>query len=79
MTYRFSGSGTTGGVEGSRTVVPTDTDEALFTYRVELALTGRYRLLRPLVGSTMKKGLRSDLDRLRGMLEHPDAQASEAE
>jgi hypothetical protein len=75
MTYRFSGSGTTGGVAGSRTVVPTDTDEALFTYRVELTLTGRYRLLRPLVGATMRKGLRSDLDRLRAMLESRDTQA----
>ena len=75
MTYRFSGSGTTGGVAGCRTVVPTDTDEALFTYRVELTLTGRYRLLRPLVGATMRKGLRSDLDRLRATLESRDTQA----
>ena len=76
MTYRFSGAGTTGGVDGSRTVVPTGADEALFTYRVELTLTGGYRFVRPLIGATMRKGLRSDLDRLRAMLETPDAQAA---
>ena len=77
MTYRFSGTGTTGGVEGSRTVVPTGVNEAVYTYRVELTLTGGYRFLRPLVGATMRKGLRSDLDRLRAMLERHDTQAPE--
>lgn len=74
MTYRFAGTGTTGGVEGSRTVAPIGSDAALFTYRVELTLTGSYRLVRPLVGATMRKGLRSDLDRLRAILESTDSQ-----
>jgi hypothetical protein len=64
MTYQFSGTGTTGGVEGGRTVVPSDAD-GVFTYRVELTLKGRYRFVRPLVGATMRKGLRSDLERFR--------------
>jgi carbon monoxide dehydrogenase subunit G len=68
-TYRFAGSGTTGGVEGSRTVDADGDNEARFTYRVELTLAGRFRLLRPLVGSTMRKGLRADLERLRAILE----------
>jgi hypothetical protein len=75
MTYRFSGSGTTGGVEGGRTVVAIAGD-AEFTYRVELTLTGRFRLVRPLVGATMKKGLRSDLERLRAILETREARAT---
>jgi Polyketide cyclase / dehydrase and lipid transport len=75
MTYHFSGGGTTGGVEGSRTVVSTGTDDAEFVYRVELTLTGGYRFVRPLVGTTMRKGLRSDLDRLRELLESPDSGA----
>jgi hypothetical protein len=79
MTYRFSGTGTTGGVEGSRTVVPTGADEARFTYPGELTLKGGYRFVRPLVGATMRRGLLSDLDRLRAMLESHDAQAPENE
>ena len=68
MTYEFSGTGTTGGVEGGRTVAPTG-DDSVFTYRVELMLTGFYRFVRPLVGATMRKSLRSDLERLRAILE----------
>jgi hypothetical protein len=41
----------------------------VFTYRVELVLMGAFRFVRPLVGATMRKGLRSDLARLRGLLE----------
>ena len=59
MTYRFSGTGTTGGVEGSRTVAASGVGNAAFTYRVELVLEGGYRLIRPLVGATMRKGLRT--------------------
>jgi len=73
MTYRFAGTGTTGGVEGSRTVVASGDGVADFSYRVELALVGAYRLMRPLVGATMRKGLRNDLERLRVLLERRDA------
>jgi hypothetical protein len=75
MTYRFSGSGTTGGVDGGRTVTAIGVNDAEFIYRVELELQGRFRLVRPLVGATMKKGLRGDLQRLRAILETDDAQA----
>jgi hypothetical protein len=71
MTYRFSGSGTTGKVEGSRTVAAIGADAATFTYRVEITLAGSFRLMRPLVATTMKKGLEGDLARLRELLERP--------
>jgi hypothetical protein len=74
MRYRFTGSGTSGKVEGGRTVdsvsVP---DEAVFTYAVELTLKGTMRLIRPIVASRMRKVLRSDLERLRQMLENSNA------
>jgi Polyketide cyclase / dehydrase and lipid transport len=73
MTYRVAGTGTTGGVEGSRTVVASGDGVADFSYRVERALVGAYRLMRPLVGATMRKGLRNDLERLRVLLERRDA------
>jgi hypothetical protein len=76
MTSRFSGSGTTGGVDGGRTVKAIGVNDADFTYRVELELQGRFRWVRPLVGATMKKGLRGDLQRLRAILETGDAQAT---
>ena len=79
MTYRFSGTGTTGGVEGSRTVVASAPDESVFTYRVELTLEGGLRFVRPIVGRTMRKGLRGDLGRLRALLESSDAQTSASE
>jgi carbon monoxide dehydrogenase subunit G len=69
MTYSFQGSGTTGGVEGSRTVVANGATGARFTYRVELALTGGFRFMRPIVSATMRKSLRKDLVRLRELLE----------
>jgi len=69
MTYRFSGAGTTGKVEGARTVEVIDASTSTFTYRVELTLAGSFRFLRPLVGMTMQKGLHADLDRLRDLLE----------
>jgi hypothetical protein len=79
MTHRFSGTGTTGGVEGSRTVVATVPGESVFTYRVELTLTGGLRFARSIVGRTMRKSLRGDLDRLRDLLESSDAQTPAGE
>ncbi len=73
MTYRFSGTGTTGKVEGGRTVEAIDDRTSSFTYRVELRLAGSFRFMRPLVGMTMQKGLHADLDRLRDLLEQPNA------
>ena len=74
MTYRFSGTGTTGGVEGSRTVAARAPQQAVFTYRVELTLSGGMRFIRPIVGATMRKGLRGDLARLRELLESSEAE-----
>ena len=70
MSYRFSGSGTTGKVEGGRSVVAGASDsEAVFTYQVTLTLSGAARFLRPIVASSLRKGLREDLGRLRDKLE----------
>ena len=69
MEYRFSGSGTIGGVEGGRTVAAADDGSSLFTYLVEIDLKGGMRLLRPIVANTMRKSLRADLVRLRELLE----------
>jgi hypothetical protein len=73
MSYRFTGSGTSGKVEGGRTVdsvsVP---DEAVFTYAVERTLKDSMRLIRPIVANRQKV-LRSDLERLRQMLENSGA------
>src|SRR6476646_1721780 len=51
--------------------------QADFSYRVELALVGGHPLIRPPVGAAMRKGLRSDLERLRVLLELGDASASD--
>ena len=40
----------------------------VFTYTVDLTLTGAIRVLRPLVKYTMQRGLRADLGRLRELL-----------
>jgi hypothetical protein len=70
MSYRFAGSGTTGKVEGGRKVVATSSgDGAVFTYDVELTLTGAARFLRPIVAGSLRKGLQADLERLREKLE----------
>ncbi len=70
MSYRFSGSGTTGKVEGGRAVVASASSSgAVFTYQVTLTLTGATRLLRPLVATSLRKGLQNDLERLREKLE----------
>jgi Polyketide cyclase / dehydrase and lipid transport len=56
MKYRFSGSGTTGKVEGGRSVDAGNTpDEAVFTYTVELTLKGGLRLLRPIVATRCER------------------------
>lgn len=79
MSYRFSGSGTTGKVEGGRTVVEVDAESAIFTYQVTLTLTGATRLLRPVVASSLRKVLRQDLERLRVKLEADELGAGGAE
>ena len=70
MSYRFSGSGTTGKVEGGRTVVASGSgSESIFTYQVTLTLTGTTRFLGPILAGSLRRGLRGDLERLRDKLE----------
>ena len=42
---------------------------AEFTYAIELKPTGASRLLRPVLGSMVRSGLRKDLQKLKGVLE----------
>jgi Polyketide cyclase / dehydrase and lipid transport len=70
MTYRFEGSGTLGKLAGSRTVIASASpSEAVFTYKIEITPSGMSRLLRPIIARTARSGLRSDLQRLRELLE----------
>jgi hypothetical protein len=70
MTYRFEGSGTLGKLAGSRTVIASASpSEAMFTYEIEITPSGMSRLLRPIIAVTTRNGLRSDLKRLRELLE----------
>jgi Polyketide cyclase / dehydrase and lipid transport len=71
VSYRFSGSGTTGIVSGLRWVEPIKSGEhAVFTYRVELQPKRHYRLLRPVLKGALASGMRKDLRRLKSLLEH---------
>ena len=69
--FWFSGSGTTGKVEGGRSVVAGaySDSEAVFTYQVTLTLSGATRLPAADRSSSLRKGLREDLGRLRDKLE----------
>lgn len=68
--YRFSGSGTIGGLSGGRRVEPSpDGGGSIFTYEIELEPEGWMRLLRPVLGSMVRSGLKKDLVKLQGLLE----------
>jgi len=66
--YRFTGEGTIGGVSGGRRVRSSGTG-AEFTYEIELEPQGGMRLLRPVLGSLVRSGLKKDLQRLKGLME----------
>jgi uncharacterized protein YndB with AHSA1/START domain len=66
--YRFTGSGTVGGLSGRRAVQPA-LRGAVFTYEIELEPKGAMRLLRPVLGPMVRSGLRKDLGRLKQLLE----------
>ncbi len=68
VSYRFSGAGTIGGLSGGRSVRPHGTG-SVFTYEIELEPTGGMRLLRPVLGSMVRSGLRKDLQTLKALLE----------
>lgn len=68
--YRFTGSGTIGGLSGGRSVRPDAAGGgAVFTYTIELEPTGAMRLLAPLLRPLVRSGLTKDLARLRTILE----------
>ncbi len=70
VSYRFAGEGTIGGLTGGRRVTPAaDGRGATFTYSIELEPRGAMRLLRPVLGSIVRSGLRKDLRRLKSLLE----------
>ncbi len=69
VSYRFSGSGTIGGLSGARTVQPNGSSGAVFTYEIELEPKGGTRLLRPVLGPMVRSRLKKDLIRLKALLE----------
>ena len=75
VSYRFSGSGTSGEVAGRRTVVPLDDTRSSFTYEIDLTLRGATRLVQPLGARVLKRGLRKDLTKLRRLVEADNAAA----
>ena len=74
--YRFSGTGTIGHVGGGRRVeAGPGGGDATFTYSIELEPKGGMRLLRPVLGSMVRSGLKKDLQRLKALLEADGAPA----
>jgi carbon monoxide dehydrogenase subunit G len=70
VSYRFTGAGTIGPLEGGRAVrADAAGGGAVFTYTIELQPTGGMRLLGPLLGTIVRSGLKKDLQRLKGVLE----------
>ena len=68
--YRFEGAGTIGGLAGGRIVRPgAQGAGARFTYEIDLQPKGGMRLLRPILGSMVRSGLKKDLQRLKELLE----------
>lgn len=70
VSYRFSGNGTSGDVQGSRTVRGNG-DAAVFTYKIELEPKPALRMLGPLLVPMLRSGLKKDLRRLKTLLEEP--------
>ena len=70
VSYEFTGSGTIGGLSGARSVhANQDGSGSVFTYAIHLQPRGAMRLLRPLLGTIVRSGLKKDLQTLRGLLE----------
>lgn len=70
VSYRFKGAGTIGGLAGGRTVQPNpDGNGAVFTYEIELEPTGGMRLLKPVLASMVRSGLKKDLRQLKSLLD----------
>jgi hypothetical protein len=70
VSYRFTGSGTIGGLSGGRAVRADGSGNgAVFTYTIELEPKGGMRLLRPILGRIVRSGLKKDLLKLKTILE----------
>jgi hypothetical protein len=70
VSYRFAGSGTLGGLSGGRAVrADAAGTGAVFSYAIDVEPQGGMRLLRPLLGPMVRSGLKSDLRRLKTLLE----------
>jgi carbon monoxide dehydrogenase subunit G len=67
--YWFVGTGTIGALEGGRSVEPKGETASVFTYTVDLRPRGAMRLLRPILGSTVRSNLKRDLQQLKAMME----------
>jgi uncharacterized protein YndB with AHSA1/START domain len=68
VSYRFSGTGTIGGLAGGRGV-RADPAGTVFTYSVEMTPKGAMKLLRPVLGSLVRSRLKQDLNTLKALLE----------
>lgn len=66
--YRFDGNGTIGALQGGRSV-RAEGSGTEFTYEVVLEPRGMMRFLRPILGHTVRSGLRKDLAALKRLLE----------
>lgn len=64
-TYRFSGSGDSGGVAGGRSVHVDGHGRTVFTYEIELRLEGALAMVGGVVRRVMRRDLRADLHRLQ--------------
>jgi hypothetical protein len=70
VSYEFTGSGSGGDVQGSRTVESAaHGDSAVFTYAIEIQPPAVLRALRGLLAPMFRSGLRKDLQRLKALLE----------
>jgi hypothetical protein len=70
VSYEFTGSGTIGELSGGRSVHPNqDGNASVFTYDIRLKPTGGMRLLRPVLGTMVRSGLKKDLQTLKNLLE----------
>ena len=76
VSYRFSGSGTSGGLSGARTVQPDGDSGAVFAYEIELEPKGGMRLLRAVLGPMVRSRLKKDLTRLKALLEGRQLEAA---
>jgi Polyketide cyclase / dehydrase and lipid transport len=71
VSYRFAGTGTIGGLSGSRAVrADAPGTGAVFTYTIELQPKGGMRLLGLLLGPLVRSGLKKDLQKLKTLLEN---------